>query len=51
MERLPEVKAEHERLAVLHSKLTSQNLAWLYRWAHLAVSDETVESGLKGLNQ
>ncbi len=50
VERLAELKTEHERLAVLHSKLTSQNQAWLYRWAHLKVSDETVERGLRGLD-
>ena len=51
VEQSAELKTEHERLAVLHSKLTSQNLAWLYRWGRLAVSDETVDRGLERLNR
>jgi hypothetical protein len=51
VERFPQLKTEHERLAVLHSKLTSQNLAWLYRWGHLSVSDETVNKGLERLTR
>ncbi|NQT13362.1 MAG: hypothetical protein HQ582_11470 [Planctomycetes bacterium] len=46
IEQDPDLTTEHERLAVLHSKLTSQNLAWLYRWAHFSVSDDTVDRAL-----
>jgi hypothetical protein len=47
IEQDPDVTTEHERLAVLYSKLTSQNLAWLYRWAHFSVSDDTVDQALE----
>jgi len=51
VERISRLRTEHERLAVLHSKLTSHNLAWLYRWGHLAVSDDTVTKGLEELTR
>jgi hypothetical protein len=45
------LKTEHQRLAVLHSVLTGQNLAWLYRWGRYSVTDDTVAVAMTKLER
>lgn len=42
---------EYERGAALYSFLAGDNLAWLYRWARLPVSDEVVDRAMRAFRE
>jgi hypothetical protein len=46
LETMDFLKTESERTATLYSYFVNENLAWLYRWAGLQVSDEIVNQGV-----
>jgi hypothetical protein len=42
---------DHEKIAALYSFLVGENLAWLYRWARLPVSDVSVDRAIRRLRE
>jgi hypothetical protein len=42
---------EYERGAALYSFLAGDNLAWLYRWTGLPVSDEVVDRAVRAFRE
>ena len=45
----PSLRTTHDRMAVIYSFLTGDNVAWLFRWAGFPVADQTVQTAVARL--
>jgi len=45
----PSLRTIHDRMAVIYSFLSGDNLAWLWRWAEFPVADQAVQDALTRL--